>query len=899
MKDFYWLNKESRDFLKKGYLLEGVSPEERIRQISDKAESILGIAGFSDKFYNYMSKGYFSLATPVWMNFGLDRGLPISCYGIDIQDDTADILRAVGEIGMLTKYGGGTAGYFGKIRHRGAKIKNNGVSNGSVAMMYPFQAVTDTITQGQARRGYFAAYQDVEHKDIEEFLECRSEGNLIQDLALAVCISDNFMEKAQNGDKESRKVLAKIHKKRAETGFPYIFFSGNVEKGKPKVYKDKGMIINHSQMCVSPSTKILTSNGYEIISELEGEKIEVWNGEEFTKTVVKKTGENQTLFNVKTDNGFELDCTSEHKWYIVDETKCRSNIKYNEVRTHELKEGDKLIKFNLPVIEGGNKLKYSYTQGFFSGDGCIPNDNKHLTNSLYLYGEKKKLLPYIDVRNKYTQTGRASKITNEKAIIFDKLNDRISCFVPEDIIADKTFVPNSSYSIKSRLEWLAGFLDADGTVTRNKDSQTIQAASVDRDFLLKIQLMLQTLGCESRVSTMREEDMHLLPANNGTGLSKAYKCKAVYRLLINSNSLYNLTELGLVCHRLRWDKIKPNRRCSQFVKIKSVNELPDLYDTFCFTESKRHMGMFNGILTGQCTEIIEYTDAHKTFVCCISSINALHCDEIKNTDAIETLTYFLDAVYTEFIEKAKDLPYMEKAVKFAVEHRSIGVGVLGYHSYLQSKMIPFESLDAVFENEDIFKTIDERTLKASKELASLFGEPFMLQGYGERFTTRIAPAPTTSSSFILGQVSPSIEPILDNYFMKDLAKGKYVWRNPFLVKLLEEKGKDTTDVWNSILKHGGSVQHLNFLNEIEKGVFKTFGEISQLDIIKQAAQRQKYIDQSQSLNLMIHPDTTLKEVNALFYEAWKLGIKTLYYQRSVNMAQKVSRDLMNCSSCEA
>ena len=548
MKDFYWLNKESRDFLKKGYLLEGVSPEERIRQISDKAESILGIAGFSDKFYNYMSKGYFSLATPVWMNFGLDRGLPISCYGIDIQDDTADILRAVGEIGMLTKYGGGTAGYFGKIRHRGAKIKNNGVSNGSVAMMYPFQAVTDTITQGQARRGYFAAYQDVEHKDIEEFLECRSEGNLIQDLALAVCISDNFMEKAQNGDKDSRKILAKIHKKRAETGFPYIFFSGNVEKGKPKVYKDKGLKINHSQMC---------------------------------------------------------------------------------------------------------------------------------------------------------------------------------------------------------------------------------------------------------------------------------------------------------------------------------------------------------------TEILEYTDEFKTFVCCLSSINVLHWEELKDTDAIETLTYFLDAVYTEFIEKAKDLPYMEKAVKFAVEHRSIGVGVLGYHSYLQSKMIPFESLDAVFENEDIFKTIDERTLKASKELASLFGEPFMLQGYGERFTTRIAPAPTTSSSFILGQVSPSIEPILDNYFMKDLAKGKYVWRNPFLVKLLEEKGKDTTDVWNSILKHGGSVQHLNFLNEIEKGVFKTFGEISQLDIIKQAAQRQKYIDQSQSLNLMIHPDTTLKEVNALFYEAWKLGIKTLYYQRSVNMAQKVSRDLMNCSSCEA
>lgn len=547
-KDFYWLNKESRDFLKKGYLLDGITPEDRIKQIADKAQEILGIDGFSDKFFTYMSKGYFSLATPVWMNFGLERGLPISCYGIDIQDDTADILRATAEIGMLTKMGGGTAGYFGKIRHRGASIKNNGVSNGSVAMMMPFQTVTDTITQGQARRGFFAAYHNIEHPDIEEFLDCRSEGSTIQDIALAVCISDEFMIKAKSGDKQARKILTKVHKKRAETGFPYIFFSGNVEKGKPQVYKDKNMVINHSQLC---------------------------------------------------------------------------------------------------------------------------------------------------------------------------------------------------------------------------------------------------------------------------------------------------------------------------------------------------------------TEIIEYTDEFKTFVCCLSSINVLHWDEIKETDAIETLTYFLDAVYTEFIEKAEKIPFMEKAVKFAKENRSIGIGILGYHSYLQSNMIPFEGLEAMYKNTDIFKTLNDRTLKASKELAVLFGEPLILEGYGERFTTRIAPAPTTSSSFILGQVSPSIEPILDNYFMKDLAKGKYVWRNPYLVKLLQDKGKDITDVWNTILKHGGSVQHLSFLSDREKAVFKTFGEISQLEIIRQAAQRQKYIDQSQSLNLMIHPETSLKDINALFYEAWELGIKTLYYQRSVNIAQKVSRDLMSCVSCEA
>lgn len=547
MGDFSWLNKDSRTFLEKDYLLEGVTPEERIRQIADTAENILGIEGFSDKFYDYMGRGFYSLSTPVWMNFGLGRGLPISCYGIDIQDDTMDILRATAEIGALTKMGGGTAGYFGKLRGRGAPIKNNGVSNGAVSFLLPFQTTTDVITQGQARRGYFAAYLPVDHPDIEEFLQCRSEGHIIQNIALGVCISDEWMESAEAGDKDKRKILTKIHQKRAESGFPYIFFSGNVNNNKPKVYKDKEMEINHSQMC---------------------------------------------------------------------------------------------------------------------------------------------------------------------------------------------------------------------------------------------------------------------------------------------------------------------------------------------------------------TEILEYTDENKSFVCCLSSINLLHWDEIVETDAVETLAYFLDAVYSEFIEKADGIPFMEKALLFAKEHRSIGIGVLGWHSLLQSKLIPFEGLEAKMLNAEIFRTINDKSLIASMQLATMFGEPEMLKGYGQRFTTRLAIAPTTSSSFILGQVSPSIEPLQSNYFIKDLAKGKFVYRNPYLKKLLKDKDQDTPEVWNSILLKGGSVQHLDILDEKEKFVFKTFGEISQLEIVQQAAQRQKFIDQGQSLNLMIHPETSLKDVNALFFEAWNLGIKTLYYQRSVNMAQEVSRNLMECSSCE-
>lgn len=299
-----------------------------------------------------------------------------------------------------------------------------------------------------------------------------------------------------------------------------------------------------------------------------------------------------------------------------------------------------------------------------------------------------------------------------------------------------------------------------------------------------------------------------------------------------------------------------------------------------------------------CSEIIEYTGEDKSFVCCISSMNLLHFDEWQDTDAVETMSFFLDAVYTEFIEKAQYIPFMEKAVKFAKENRSIGIGTLGYHSYLQSKMIPFESMEAKLLNSKMFKTINEQSLEASRKLASLFGEPDVLKGYGERFTTRMAIAPTTSSSFILGQVSPSIEPLASNYFMKNLAKGNFAYRNPYLQKVLEEKGEDNEKTWKSIMVKGGSVQHLKFLTDHEKLVFKTFSEISQLEIIQQAAARQKFIDQSQSLNLMIPPETSLKEVNTLVIEAWKLGIKTLYYQRGANMAQQVGRNLLDCVACE-
>lgn len=553
MKDFYWVTDETRQFMAKGYLNPGQTVEQRVLDIARHAESILERStdgdwdGFADKFYDYMSRGWFSLSTPVWVNFGNDKGLPISCFGTQVQDDTFDILRGAAEIGAMSKVGGGTATYFGKLRPRGAKISTGGETNGAVSMMELFNTTTNVISQGKVRRGSWAAYLDVEHPDIEEFLQIRSEGHPIQDVSFAVCIGDTWMKDMIRGDVKKREIMAKIHKKRSETGYPYIFFRDNVNKARPQYYVDKGMEIKHSQLCA---------------------------------------------------------------------------------------------------------------------------------------------------------------------------------------------------------------------------------------------------------------------------------------------------------------------------------------------------------------EIMEYTDEENSFVCCLSSMNALHYDDWKNTDAVKVMTAFLDAVYTEFIDKAEPLPFMEKAVRFARNHRSIGIGVLGYHSYLQSKSIPFESIMARSLNKSIFRSIQEASDEMSQALALMGGEAEVAKGYGFRHSTRMAVAPTTSSSFILGQVSPSIEPLQSNYFTKDLAKGKFTYKNPYLKDLLAKKGKDDPDTWKSIMMKGGSVQHLDFLTQDEKDVFKTFAEISQMEVVQQAADRQKFIDQGQSLNLMISDDVPLKDVNKLVIEAWELGIKTLYYQRGVNKAQAVGRDILSCAVCE-
>ena len=551
---YWWLTEESKSMLERGYLLPNQTVEDKLNSICKHAASFYkDEEGLKERFLELFERGWCSLSSPIWANFGEERGLPISCFSSFISDSMEGIYSSLYEVAMETKLGGGTSGYFGKLRPIGSPIKGGGVSSGLMSFVELFDTTTKVVSQAGVRRGAFAAYVDIDHPEIEKFLTVKDKQSELQSINNAVCVSDEWMKSMEDGDKEKREIWAKVLKSRREKGIPYIFFSDTVNKNKPQIYKDTNSTIHSSNLCL------------------------------------------------------------------------------------------------------------------------------------------------------------------------------------------EIFLPTSE---------------------------------------------------------------------------------------------------------------------------------------------------------------------SESFVCCLMSMNLATYDEWKDTDAVKLAVMFLDAVMSDFIKKVKDIPSMYRTYNFAKRHRALGLGVMGWHSLLQQKMIPFESFGAQQLNTQIFKYLKEESYKSSVELGEKYGhapifEEVETSDVKRRNTTLLALAPTTSSSSILGQVSPSIEPYASNYFVAGLAKGSFTRKNFELEKLLESKGKNTEDVWKSIIQNQGSVQHLDFLSQEEKDVFKTFQEISPFTIIQQASARQAFIDQGQSLNLKIPSAMSIKDINKINIESWKLGLKGLYYQRGTSVAKEAVLEMMECKSCEA
>ncbi|GAA4823871.1 ribonucleoside-diphosphate reductase subunit alpha [Algivirga pacifica] len=543
-----WMTEEGLQTLSRGYLLQGETVRDAMSRIARSAALRLEKPEFEKRIFEAIWNNFLCPASPIWSNMGTERGLPISCFGSYVPDSIAGIASSLGEVMMMSKMGGGTSVNISDVRPRGSEIFNNGKSSGVYPFLEMFDSVINGTNQGSTRRGMMAAYLDIEHGDIDEFLSIKDVGKSIQNIYMGVTVTDSFIQKVKDGDQRSREVWAKVIKSRIEKGIPYVMYIDNANEQRPQWYKDQDMKIGASNLC----------------SEI------------------------------------------------------------------------------------------------------------------------------------------------------------------------------------------------------------------------------------------------MLPSNE-----------------------------------------------------------------------------------------------EESFVCCLSSLNLARYEEWKDTDLVETATFFLDAVMEEFIEKSADIPHMERPHNFAKNHRALGLGVLGWHSFLQQKGIPFLGLQADSWTRIIFKQIKEQAEAASEKLATIYGEPKVLKGTGRRNATLSAVAPTTSNAIIAGGYSTGIEPIASNYYIMDSAKGTFVRKNKHLEALLEEKGENKPEVWKQILSQGGSVQGLPFLSEEEKELFLTFKEINQMGLVKQAGIRQQFIDQGQSLNVNFPPFTPVKEINAVMLKAHELGVKALYYQRS----ESVLRNNMNltddeCISCE-
>jgi ribonucleoside-diphosphate reductase alpha chain len=543
-----------------GYLLDGESPKEAYERVSKAVARRLYKPELADKFFEYIWNGWLCLASPVLSNTGTDRGLPISCFGIDVADSINDIGQKNLEMMLLAKHGGGVGIGINQIRPAGAKITGNGTSDGVVPFCKIYDSTILATNQGSVRRGAASVNINIEHADFEEWLEIREPKGDVnrQSLNLHQCavVGNKFMRKLENGDTEARRKWGKLLQKRKATGEPYILFKGNTNKANPEAYKANGLKV-------------------------------------------------------------------------------------------------------------------------------------HMTNI--------------------------------------------------------------------------------------------------------------------------------------------------------------------------------------------------------------------------CSEITLHTDESHSFVCCLSSLNLAKYEEWKDTNIIYDAIWFLDGVLEEFIQRAKGLRGFENSVRSAQKGRALGLGVLGWHTYLQEKGIPFEGLLSQFETRKIFSQIKIESERASRALAEVYGEPLWCVGTGMRNTHLRAIAPTVSNSKLSGNVSPGIEPWAANVFTEQSAKGTFIRKNPTLLKLLQKHNLDTSEIWNKILADGGSVQNIDELNDImfahdipTKEVFKTFKEINQLELVNQAGIRQQYIDQSVSLNLAFPSTATPRWINQVHLEAWKKGVKTLYYTRTESVlrgdiaASAMSEDCVAC-----
>jgi ribonucleotide reductase alpha subunit len=830
----------------------------------------IGIHGYdldaAFETYDYISQRYFTHATPTLFNAGTRYSQMSSCYLNGVDDSLESIKDALGDMMSISKWAGGIGIHLNKIRARGSLIRGtNGQSSGIVPLCRTINEIARYINQGGKRNGSIAAYLSPWHADIFEFVELRSiKGSdtlRARDLFLALWISDLFMERVRDNEmwslmcpdtckglddvygEEFRRLymhyenegmyvkqvsavelFKHIMEMQIETGFPYFLYKDQANEKSNQ--KNLGTI-KSSNLCVSGDTHVLTKMGSFEIKTLEGKNVDIWNGFEYSNVKVTKTGQNQDLSSVVFSNGETLKCTKYHKFYV------EINGKIKELRTYELQEGMKIIKYRLPVINFGD----DHETGIGYNEG---------------YNEDSETVPY-----------------------------------------------NCCLSLKMR--WLSGFIDRDThklvKIGANKYHMCFRHGK--KSFLRDIKRLLNTVGTDCKISDDVATGEHML--------------------LVSCSDLIKLTEHGLSPKNV---SIKGDSEESSLgnIFVRSVKSKIERGDTFCFTEPKRHYGVFNGILTGQCAEIIEYSDANETAVCNLASVclprflEDINGEKRFNFEKLGRIVRVCVKNLNRIIDRNF---YPTPKTKLSnMRHRPMGIGVQGLADLYNMMGLPFDSKRARLLNKRIFETIYYYSLDQSKECAKVHGRPYdtffgspaskgilqyhmwglsekdlsdrydwnrlieEIKEHGLRNSLLIALMPTASTSQIMGN-SECIEPYMSNIFVRTTLAGNFIVINKTLMKNLDDLGLWTDDIRKKLLIYNGSVQKIKEIPDYLKKIYKTAFEINPRAVIMQSAERGPFICQSQSLNLFIAKPSFDLLFNTL-YLGWRKGLKTgMYYYRTV------------------
>ena len=913
--------------------------------------------------YDALSLGYFIHATPTLFNSGTNHPQLSSCFLVQMESDSiSGIYNTLGECAQISKWAGGIGLSIHNIRARDSTIKGtNGKSTGVVPMLKVFNDTAKYVNQGGKRNGSFAIYLEPWHSDIEDFLRLKlntgNEEERARDLFYGLWIPDLFMKRVEEDgvwslmcpnecpgldevygekfeslytqyetDKKYRKqVPAKriwqmILDAQIQTGTPYLCYK---DAANSKSNQQNLGTIKSSNLCVAPETLILTDKGQFPIKSLHRQKVNVWNGNQFSEVEVVQTGLDSEIVDVELSDGHVISCTPYHKFLVS--TSYTDNKPFKDahrVDARELKNGMKLRKFELPTIDGDSKydIKYPYTHGFFCGDGTYHNNRPLLA----LYDEKKELKEYLEIRT-------CSNV--EDAI------GRLNTSLPLDL--EQKFKVPINASLDCRLKWLAGLSDADGSICRNGTNESIQICSINYQFLKDIQCMLTNTGVQSKVIKSFDERKTMLP--NGHGGYQEYDCKPLWRLLISSSGLYHLYTLGFVTHRLKWTPREPQRNAEQFVKVVEVHYRQRTSETYCFTEPINNAGVFNGILTGNCTEIMEYTSKDETAVCNLGSLALPRFIE-EGKFNFEKLRQYT-AILTRNLNYVIDMNFYptDKCKTSNMRHRPIGIGVQGLADVFAILRIPWSSEKAAQLNREIFENIYYSAVLESMRLSTEGGDdhtrvpvgpyetfvgspaskghlqydlwsqaptqtPYLdwdslkqnVQLYGMRNSLLVAPMPTASTSQILGN-NECIEPFTSNMYTRRVLAGEFIVINKYLVEDLVKSKCWNSDIRTQIIANNGSIQNILEISSELRELYKTAWEIPMKTVINLASDRAPFICQSQSLNLFM-AEPSYSKISSMHFYAWRKGLKTgCYYLRTkaVAKAQQFTVEPPACVTCSA